>query len=234
MNITVAILDEPPFCWLDADGEARGCDVEVARIALQESGFADITFALVEFEELIPGVLADRWQLNTGMFVTAERRALVRFTRPIWSVPDGLVVRVEDVARFSSYSEFAADPEARLAVVVGQVQGDSARSAGLPDERILQVSTQDEAVRAVLNKAADAAASTAIGNRALMQRMADPRLAAVDLDAGSTDSPVGAFSLHPENTVVAEALDAQLAALLGSARHGEIRRRHGFPRNEAH
>ena len=229
MSIVVAVLDEPPFCWFDADGGVHGCDVEVAQIVLRAAGFADVRFQLAQFEELIPGVLADRWQLNTGMFVTDERRAVVRFTRPIWSVPDGLVVRAEDVGRFQSYLDLAVDGGARLAVVVGQVQGDSARAAGLPHQRMVQVPTQNEAVRAVLDKVADAAASTAIGNRALVQRMADPRLAAVELTTTTgVAAPAGAFSMHPANAALAEVLDAQLAVLLGSARHQEIRQRYGF------
>jgi polar amino acid transport system substrate-binding protein len=228
----MAILDEPPFCWLDADGTARGCDVEVARIALQGAGFDDLRFQVAQFDELVPGVLADRWQLNTGMFVTPERAMMVRFTRPIWSVPDGVVLRAADVGRFSSYADLAADPQARVAVVVGQVQGEAARAAGVPAERMLTVATQAEAVQAVLAGAADAAASTAIGNRALLKREADPRLAAVEFQAGPTKNgeskDAGAFSVHPANTDLAVALDTQLAVLLGSTRHREIIRRYGL------
>ena len=66
-------------------------------------------------------------------------------------------------------------------VVVGQVQGDSARQAGLTDDRLVRFTTQDDAVQAARRGEIDAAASTAIGNRALLARMHDSGLAAVDL-----------------------------------------------------
>jgi len=34
----LAILDEPPFCWLEPDGTAMGCDVEVATTVLRRAG----------------------------------------------------------------------------------------------------------------------------------------------------------------------------------------------------
>ena len=52
---------------------------------------------LVTFAELIPGLVGGHRDVNTGMFVTQERRRQVRFPRPIWTVPDGLIVRADDV-----------------------------------------------------------------------------------------------------------------------------------------
>lgn len=221
-TVTMAILDEPPFCWLTAGGAAAGCDVELASLVLRRAGVGTVQFRQVTFAELIPGLVADRWQLNTGMFVTDARRRQVCFTRPIWSLPDGLVVRREDAGRFASYRQLGLDPRARLGVVVGQVQGGSARAAGVPPERLVEFTTQDGATRAVLRGDVDAAASTHIGNRVLVERM--PGLVAVELEAGAP----GAFSVSWARTGLAEAIDAQLDAVLGTAEHRAILRRHGF------
>jgi polar amino acid transport system substrate-binding protein len=228
----LAILDEPPFCWLEPDGTAIGCDVEVATTVLRRAGIPSVGVEQVTFAELIPGLVAGRWHLNTGMFITDTRRRQVRFTRPIWAVPDGLIVRVERVGRITSYRDLSVDPIARLGVVVGQVQGDSARGAGVPAERLVRFATQDEAVQAVRRGEVDAAASTAIGNRALLARMRDPGLAAVDLATPAEDDrpsvPVGGFSLSFDQIVLAAALDAQLATFLGSPDHRAIMTRYGF------
>jgi polar amino acid transport system substrate-binding protein len=215
----MAILDEPPFCWLAADGRATGCDVEVATVALHRAGVAGIEFVQVDFAALLPGVLAGRWHLTTGLFITPARQAVVRFSRPIWTVPDGLIVRRERPLK--SYVDIAADPSARLAVVTGQVQGDSARAAGVPEERIVRFDTQEETVRAVLRGAAEAAASTAIGNRAILDRFG-PELTVVDLPAGAD----GGFAVAPD---LADALDAALDGYLGSAEHRAVMTRYGVP-----
>lgn len=228
----MAILDEPPFCWLDANGAAAGCDVEVASIVLRRAGIRSVAVQQVTFAELIPGLVEGRWHLNTAMFITDARRRQVRFTRPIWVVPDGLITRDTDARRFTSYRDLGFDPNARLGVVVGQVQGDSARQAGVPDRRLVSFTTQDDAVQAVRRGEIDAVASTAIGNRTLLARIDDPRLVAVDLHPPADDrpqrTPLGAFSLSYEQAALAEVIDAHLAAFIGSPQHRAIVTRHGF------
>jgi polar amino acid transport system substrate-binding protein len=217
VKVTMAILDEPPFCWLGEDGPT-GADVDVATTMLYRIGVDEVEFVQVEFAELIPGLVDGRWQLNTGLIITEERRRLVRFTRPIWTVPDGLIVSRD--RRFKSYVDIAADPTARLAVVTGQVQGDSARAAGIPEERILTFDTQQETVRAVQDGQAEAAASTAVGNRAILQRFSKG-LVAVDLAAGAD----GAFSAGED---LAERLDRALAKYLGTPEHRAVMTRYGI------
>jgi polar amino acid transport system substrate-binding protein len=231
-RVVLAVLDEPPFCWLEPDGTAMGCDVEVATTVLRQTGIQSVSVRQTTFAELIPGLVAGQWHLNTGMFITDARRRQVRFTRPIWAVPDGFIVRSDDVGRFSSYGDLGFDAGARLGVVVGQVQADSARKAGVPDKRLVAFATQDDAVQAVRRGEIDAAASTAIGNRALIARMDDPDLVAVDVRAPADGDrqavPVGAFSLSVQQAVLAAALDAQLAVFLGSPQHRAIMTRYGF------
>jgi polar amino acid transport system substrate-binding protein len=169
------------------------------------------------------------------MFITAARRRLIRFSRPIWAVTDGLVVRAGEEERFTSYRDVAADPRARLAVATEQVQGDRARAAGLPADRLLVVSDQQQAVAAVSAGDADAAASTAIGNRAHLARLGDPGLTAVDLATGpefGADPPCGGYGFHPADTVLADAVDHVLSGYLGTPEHRRLMHRYGFTPTE--
>ena len=59
-TVVLAIVDEPPFCWLETDGAAHGCDVEVATIVLRRAGIGSVAVQQVEFAELIPGLLGGR------------------------------------------------------------------------------------------------------------------------------------------------------------------------------
>ena len=175
----VVYLDEPPFFAPSATGRPTGCDVELAEHVLAGLGVDDVEWVLVTFDELIPGVRAGRWHLNSPMFITDERAALVRFSVPVWAVTDGFVVRREDRRDLSSYEAIAADASITLGVVNGQVQRDNALSIGVPASRIVGFVDQDAAARAVRDGMVDASASTAPGSFAFVDRAADASLIAV-------------------------------------------------------
>ena len=129
--ITVAYLDEPPFFAPTADPAARlAADIELLRHVLDDLGVREVEFVLTTFAELIPGVIEGRWTMNVPMFVSAARAALIDFSRPVWVAADGFIVRSADAATLTSYEAIAADPAARLAVVVAQIQEQTALAAG--------------------------------------------------------------------------------------------------------
>lgn len=147
-------------------------------------------------------------------------------------------MRSGDAEGLTSYASIAADPDIRLGVVSGQVHVDTAIEAGVPERRLRYFSTQDDAVRTVLACEVDAVASTAIGSRALVARLADTRLVALDAvpqtrAAGCTvASPLGAFALHHDDGDRARAVDAALGAFLGSGAHRDLMARYGFNQAE--
>ena len=143
----VAYLDEPPFA---ISGRARerpsACDMDVALHILTRAGVGDIRYVRTTFHELIPGLLDQRWHLTTAIFVTDDRAEFVDFSRPIWAMTDGFIVRRHDAARMTSYEAIAA-AHATLAVVVGQVQRETAIGAGVPTDRIVEFPDQEAALR---------------------------------------------------------------------------------------
>jgi polar amino acid transport system substrate-binding protein len=84
--------------------------VEVASTVLRRAGIRFVAVQQVTFAELIPGVVEGRWHLNTGMFITDARRRQLRYTRPIWAAPDGLIVRKADARRFTRIKTLASIP----------------------------------------------------------------------------------------------------------------------------
>jgi polar amino acid transport system substrate-binding protein len=226
----VAYLDEPPFFAPSVIGGPTGCDIELAEHVLAGLGVEDVAWVLVTFNELIPGVRAGRWHLNTPMFITDERAALVRFTVPVWAVTDGFIVRHDDRRDLSSYEAIAADASVVLGVVTGQVQRDNACSAGVPASRIVEFVDQDAAAHAVRDGTVDASASTAPGSFAFVERAADSSLVAVaDRRAAQRGPlPIGAFSTHPDAHDLGGSLDRELRRYLGSDGHLAMMARHGF------
>ena len=129
-----AWLTEPPFCFRDAGGVVRGCDVELAELV---AGRLGLGFAPVEdsFAELLPGLAGGRWRMTTGLFVTEERQKLALFSRPIWALADGLLVRRGNPLGLSGYASVAG-AGAVLAVIRDQVQHRSALDLGVAEGRI--------------------------------------------------------------------------------------------------
>ncbi|HJR20105.1 MAG TPA: transporter substrate-binding domain-containing protein [Dongiaceae bacterium] len=227
MTVTFAYLDEPPFC---APGRAGpiGCDVEVAFAVLRAIGIERIETRLVTFAELLPGVAHGDWQINTPLFITAERARLVDFSRPVWSLADGLMVLAGNPKRLISYGALAAHAGARLVVVADQVQEQRALGAGLDPARVLRVATQPEAVAAVRDGRADAYASVAMAHRGFLRAAPDAKLEVVDFGAVGGAVAEGAYSFAKANADLRRPFDVALARFLGSPEHRAIMRRYHF------
>jgi polar amino acid transport system substrate-binding protein len=228
MMIVFAYLDEPPFCAPGSDGVPVGCDVEVAFAVLRAIGIDRVETRLVTFAELLPGVASSAWHINTPLFITAERAQLVDFSRPVWSLADGLMVKAGNPKGLSSYRALASHADAQLVVVADQVQERSALAAGMPSLRILRVATQPEAVDAVLGGRADAYASVATAHRGYLRAMPDARLDVVDFDGQGGAAAEGAYSFAKSNTKLRLAFDQELERYLGSPEHRAIMRRYHF------
>jgi polar amino acid transport system substrate-binding protein len=227
-RVTFAYLDEPPFCAPGPDGQPTGCDVEVAFAILKAIGVEHVETKLATFAELLPGVASGRWHINTPLFVTEERKTLVDFSRPVWSLADGLMVRAGNPRGLINYAALAAHTTARLAVVAGQVQEHAARAAGMPVSRVVRVATQPEAVAAVLDGRADAYASVAMAHRGYLRASPDARLDVVDFGFSDGTAALGAYSFARSSRELRLAFDDALARYLGSPEHRALMRRYHF------
>lgn len=228
--IVFAYLDEPPFCRPGPDGSALGSDVELVGEALRAIGIATVEMRLTSFSELLPGLVDGRWTITTPLFVTPERQKIVDFSRPVWALGDGLLVRRGDEDRFCSYETLAQDASTRLVVVADQVQEQSGLAAGIPRNRVLRVATQDEAVQAVRDCRAEAYASVAMTHRGFLRRTPDPALAIVPVaaEAKNWKPAKGAFAFAKSQADLRTRFNQALDGLIGSDWHRAMMARYGF------
>ncbi len=231
MKITMAYIEEPPFYWTGDDGLPTGADMELAEVALRAIGYSQIQARRVTFEELLPGVAAGHWDMNVPIFVTAERSKIADFSVPVWAAGDGFVVAAGNPKRLDSYVAVARSADARVGVMPGTVQQASAIEAGVPESRILSFARQDQAIEALLAGRIDAYAATALGNRAVADRVGHNRVDAVSLAVGES-APLGAFSFNKNNTALRDAVNAELRRYLGSADHRQRMAKYGFTGSE--
>jgi polar amino acid transport system substrate-binding protein len=229
VRVRVAYVEEPPFYWTDDSGSPTGADVELAQAVFAAIGATAVDFHATTFEELLPGVQSDRWDVNVPIFVTPERAQIVAFSTPVWSLSDGFVVHRSNPKGLTSYAVVAGRDDARLGLIPGQVQFDAAQAAGVGDGQIVTFADQPAAVAALLAGEIDAFAATAVGNRVIAET--HPEVDAVALPTGA-NAPVGAFSFNRSNRSLREAVDEQLREYLGSDDHRARMAKYGITGTE--
>ncbi|WP_175978758.1 transporter substrate-binding domain-containing protein [Burkholderia sp. BCC1047] len=236
MKVSIAYIEEPPFGWTEAEGTATGADLELAAMILRQIGVTRIEYCATTFSELLPGVASGHWDMNVPLFVTPQRADTVAFSAPVWGIEDGFLVRPGNPKALTSYASIAQRPDARLGIIAGQVQHDSAMASGVSRRQIVVFEQQADAIAAVLSGVIDAYASTALGNRIVAGRIGSAMIEAVanepDVDGRQRTPPLGAFSFSRENRGLLDAFDRQLRSYLGSPDHRARMARFGLTARE--
>lgn len=217
-----AYLIEPPFNYVDDRGHVTGCDVELARYVFGKLGIADFEPVETEFAELLPGLVEDRWRMTTGLFSSNERRQSAQFSRPIWALPDGLLVAEGNPSGIFGYQSVAGDPHARLAVVRCQVQHRSAIEFGVGEEQITIFETYTEAAKAVRDREVDAYASVGMAHAGFIQQNTDWRVERVLVPSNEKPVAFGSFAFGLNDTDFLHNVDTVLSEFLGTKAHREL------------
>ncbi len=223
-----AYLIEPPFNYVYQSGAVTGCDVELARYVFDVLGIRPFEPVETEFAELLPGLATGRWRMTTGLFTTSVRRKTACFSRPIWSLPDGLLVAKGNPHELTGYGSLAQTAGARLAVIRDQVQHQTAIDAGVPQSRIDIFETYAEAASAVRMEHADAYASVGQAHAGFMKQNPDWPVELVFVSAEEKRPAFGSFAFALNDQSFQKEVDGVLAAFLGSDAHRDMVRDFGF------
>lgn len=217
-----AYLIEPPFNYVDSAGHVTGCDVALARHVVTHLGLDPFEPVETTFAELLPGLSQGRWQMTTGLFATAERRALAGFSRPIWALADGLLVRQGNPLRLSGYTSLAQNGQARLGVIHNQVQHHTAATLGVPEERTMRFDTYTQAATALRRGQVDAYASVERAHRGFLDRHRDWPVESIPVPPAEKPPAVGCFAFAREDVALRRAVNAVLSSYLGSTAHRDM------------
>ena len=221
-----AFIIEPPFNDRTAAGNVVGCDVELAAHVADVLGEA---FEPIEtqFAKMLPGLVDGRWDMTTGLFETPERSETASFTRPIWALPDGLLVPAKNLLGLSGYRSVAATG-ARLGVLRHQIQHDRALANGVSPE-CLVVGEDYEAMAALVARGdVDAYASVLRAHEGFLIRTGDQRLMASPVPVTEAPATTGAFAVRQGDSERLAATNAVLLEHIGSAAHRAAMGRWGF------
>jgi polar amino acid transport system substrate-binding protein len=213
-SITIGIANEVPYGYVGDDGEVTGFAPDVARAVLSELGITEVDADVVEFGELIGGLLAGQFDLiAAGMYINADRAAQISFSDPDYCTTESLAVAEGNPEGIVDYSSFAENDGLTLAIASGTVEVGYAEDAGIPDSQLEVFADINGMFTALAAGEVDAAAGTSA--------TVDTQVAAISgIEAvepffpkdteGNETLPCGGYGFRQDDTAFRDAFNEQL------------------------
>ncbi len=231
-SVTVGFAGEAPYSY-EEDGELTGAIVDLHREIFGELGIDTLDGVSTEFQSLIPGLNADRFDaVSAGMSILPERCEQASFSEPefmyttAFLVPEGNPDNLTDM-------QSAADAGITLATVSGAIETSYAEQLGIEN---LQVATPQDGLDAVVAERADALALTGISLNSLAQatdapvEVTESFVAVID---GVPQVGAGGTVFRTADTDLRDAYNERLAEIVADEqRYLEIMGPYGFTEAE--
>lgn len=105
----------PPFNYIDAKGELKGFDVDIAK-ALCKAANVECEFVIQDWDGLIPGLLAKKFDtIIASMSITKERLKKVNFSNKYYMTPAKFICRKGSI--------FETTPDGLKGKIIGVQRG---------------------------------------------------------------------------------------------------------------
>lgn len=161
-GITIGTANEIPYGWVDG-GVAQGISPDVLTAVLNNLGITDIRWTVTEFGSLIPGVIANRFDIvAASQAVLPARCEQVAFSKINDSYGEGFLVQAGNPQNIHSYDDFVNNPQLRMGIVSGADQLDFAQSYGIPESQLIMLNANADAPSALTAGRIDAYAATGL------------------------------------------------------------------------
>lgn len=168
-TINVGFANEAPYDFATASGQLTGEAPSVARAIMKQLGVPSITGVLTEFESLIPGLEAGRFDMvAAGMFITPERCQQILFSDPDYAAPEALAVPAGNPKHLQTLDD-VAKAGVTVGVLSGAVEGGLAKSAGVSGSKIKEFPDQTSMIEGLTAGRIDAICLTSISLRYAIQ-----------------------------------------------------------------
>ncbi|MBA0049643.1 ectoine/hydroxyectoine ABC transporter substrate-binding protein EhuB [Streptomyces sp. AJS327] len=156
----IGIASEPPFGYVNRDGEATGEAPEIAKVVFKRLGIDEIKAIPVEFGALIPGLKAQQFDVvSAGMYINATRCAQVLFSDPEYLMLDSFIVKKGNPHGIKTYKDIV-DNNLKLATGKAYAEIEYALAAGYPESKLMILPDQVAGLDAVAQGRAHAFAGT--------------------------------------------------------------------------
>lgn len=217
-KVTLAINGEQPYSWIGDDGEPTGATIAMHKQIFKNLGIDEVEVEQVEWDNLIPGLNAGRWDVvSAGMSILPERCEQAAFSDPeimyttTLAVPKGNPKHLSDLD-----SVLASDGDVTLAVQTGAIEEGYIDKLGGYDS-VVPVDSAANGLETVSSGRADAFALTAVSLNWMTESMDDLETteAFVQEIDGVKQVGAGATVFRPGDTDLLEAYNEELAKITG-------------------
>ncbi|MFB8230132.1 transporter substrate-binding domain-containing protein [Cellulosimicrobium sp. NPDC055967] len=220
-TITVGFAGEEPYSFQDASGELTGAAVALNEAVYGELGIDTVEGTLTEWNALIPGLNADRFDsISAGMSILPERCEQAAFSEPEIMYTTAFLVPEGNPKNLTDWQS-AVDAGVNLAVMSGAIEAGYAEKT---DVRTTQVGSPQDGLDAVVSGRADAFALTGISLRALAESADAPVEATESFVAvidGVPQIGAGATVFRAGDTDLLDAYNEQLAEIVSDPQRYE-------------
>lgn len=183
----VGFSNEAPFAFAGPEG-VTGAAPEIVRAVLADAGVTQLEGVLVEFSGLIPGLVANRFDvIGAGMFVRPARCEEVDFGDPEYALGEGLAVAAGNPKGLTTLLAFI-DTGARLGMITGGAEVEYADIAGIPKEQQEIYPDGPTAIAGLQAGQVDAVMLTTLSINDLVSKAGDPNIEFATM----TEQPVDA------------------------------------------
>ncbi|ASP87143.1 ectoine/hydroxyectoine ABC transporter substrate-binding protein EhuB [Sinorhizobium meliloti] len=173
-KITIGVNNNSPWSFVDETGTVVGLQPNELRAVLGSVGLKEVEFVPLEWNALIPSLMAKRIDaIATGMSITPQRCEQVIFANPDVAVTMSAVVLATNPKKIHSFEQIAKDSSIHIAADRGTLEAKALAEAGIPSEQIMLLPDSQTAFGALLGGRVDAYAATTV---TVTKSVADPRL----------------------------------------------------------
>jgi polar amino acid transport system substrate-binding protein len=162
-TIRIAVANEIPYGYVDPNGEALGAGPDVAKYVMAQLGIDNIEWVTTSFSSLIPGLEAGRFDMVAAeMAILPQRCQQVLFSEPNTSYGEGLLVAAGNPKDIHGYADFAERDDIKVAILAGADQLEMMQALGVPEDRLVTIANNADAISVVSTGRADAYAGTGL------------------------------------------------------------------------
>ncbi|MFW5417779.1 transporter substrate-binding domain-containing protein [Nocardiopsis sp. CNT-189] len=219
----IAIGNEPPFGYIDEQGETTGYHAELARVVFAELGVEEVRAESVAWDALLSGLNSGKYDaVAAGMYITPERCEDVVFAAPDMANLEGVLAADEESGKLADYASVAEEGR-RIGVLNASASQEYAAEAGIDGEDIVPFGSMAEARTALESGRVDAIGGGAASLRWMAEEdLSGYRVAGGFLPEGQAEPPVSGFAFAERDRELVEEVDRVLAEMRADGRLLEI------------
>jgi len=238
-SVTIGISNEKPYGYVETDGKVTGAIVEVIRAVLAPYGITDLQPVVTNFDTLIPGVIAGRFDvIGAGMYVKPKRCEAIAFTNPLTQAGGAFGAKKGNPKNLHSLKDVAKDPTARIGTQTGTSQVDEIKQAGINPDQVVLFAKDTESIAGLQAGRVDVIYYPDLEINNLIATTADPNLERVSpyeqiMDAhGKPSLNYQSLGLRKGDDDLMDAINKQLAEMHTNGKLLSTLQPFGFTQNE--